>query len=399
MKKFGMLVGINSFINAIWLFLKIDFSILFFQFTRFKNLLGTLDTKAKLIFFYAFNVFLVGVWNDISVQIFKQYDIGRIYVLNLPLAIDFVEYFGALIISYIVLIFSVEFIFYRLNDSEIDEIEIIKSVIGATSCFLSVLLFSRCFWVVYEYISLKTEYRPTELLFLGMVLKYIFWLVCIYLSSYSLPKIKRVLIVSCTIVLMSAVLLLEFLCNSFVKNPYIDVINATARMERDAEIRYLKDYQGSQLVAKGYSLSDLNSLSEELKDVDELCFRDRYRYKLIFILTTLLKEDISDIEIEKALRAVMKNNYEYAYKWLVDNKDRFYMEEYKYISTDEVELARVEFTRLVNFKEKYEKEILFDVHYDTSLEEDENGNVEYIVNELDKDKTLYFINKFIRFLP
>ena len=75
------------------------------------------------------------------------------------------------------------------------------------------------------------------------------------------------------------------------------------------------------------------------------------------------------------------------------------MEEYKYISTDEVELARVEFTRLVNFKEKYEKEILFDVHYDTSLEEDENGNVEYIVNELDKDKTLYFINKFIRFLP
>jgi len=198
---------------------------------------------------------------------------------------------------------------------------------------------------------------------------------------------------------MFAVLLLEFLCSSFVKNPYIDVINATARMERDAEIRYLKDYKGKQLVSKGYSISDLNRLAEELKDVEALAVRKRYKYKLIYILSTLLKENINDIEIEKALRATIENNYEYAYKVLMDNKDRFYMEEYTYISTDDVELARIEFMRLVKFKEKYEREILFDVHYNTSFEENEYGNAEYIVDELEKDRTLYFINRFIRFLP
>jgi len=152
MKNFRLLVGINSFINAIWLFLKIDFSILFLQFTRFKNLLEELDSKTKIVIFCVFNIVLVGIWNDISYQIFEQYDKDKIYVLNMPLAPDSIEYFGSLIVSYIVLIFTIEFIFYRLNDSEIDELEIIKSIIGATSSFLLVLFFNRCFFVVYEYI-------------------------------------------------------------------------------------------------------------------------------------------------------------------------------------------------------------------------------------------------------
>ena len=142
MKNFRLLVGINSFINAIWLFLKIDFSILFLQFTRFKNLLEELDSKTKIVIFCVFNIVLVGIWNDISYQIFEQYDKDKIYVLNMPLAPDSIEYFGSLIVSYIVLIFTIEFIFYRLNDSEIDELEIIKSIIGATSSFLLVLFFN-----------------------------------------------------------------------------------------------------------------------------------------------------------------------------------------------------------------------------------------------------------------
>ena len=140
MKNFRLLVGINSFINAIWLFLKIDFSILFLQFTRFKNLLEELDSKTKIVIFCVFNIVLVGIWNDISYQIFEQYDKDKIYVLNMPLAPDSIEYFGSLIVSYIVLIFTIEFIFYRLkNNTKRKELvaPIIDFIISSSSISLS----------------------------------------------------------------------------------------------------------------------------------------------------------------------------------------------------------------------------------------------------------------------
>lgn len=388
--------GVNTVISLIWLFLKTDFSLLFFQFKRFTNYMERMNNTAILLMFFTFNIFIAGLWFSLALNIFEFNDLKTWHIAGMSIEKNTIEYFISFFVTYIFLILFTELVINNFIGCEIDEVHIIKAIVGGTGCFLVLSSFDCGIFMITEYVRYKTGLQFSELFFLCLVFKYVFWMYCMYRSSYTTPKLIKFLILSSTIVVIFAFNIFRIFSSMVVKNTNIEYINMLSKQECRAERRFLDvDNKNGSLISKGYNLSELNRYTETLKDIDELSVEKRFKYKLIFIVTTLMKENVYDKELENILINLLNDNLSFCYEWLLKRKDIFGRVDFKYITSYDLELARVELLRLEELKESYDKELAFEVDYEVEYEED----CEYIVEMLYKVEPLYYIDKYIRFLP
>ena len=399
---------LKGILNIVWLFLQMDFCLLFLQFSRFKMLMKEMNEKLALLFL-SFNIFLCGIWVDLSVNVYDYPKAKMFHVMGVTLPEDTVEYIGSFFVGYIILAFVIELIFYKIGEGEVNRFDVVKVVAGSSGCFLLLFMCNGCFYMIYEYIELKTGWSFNELILLFIGFKYMIWLFCVYLSATAWNNTNKFIIISSIIIVISLINAIRILCSICVERPCITKINRMVAEEYYAEKQFLYYLElDDPLIEKGHSISELYNCTEKLKDISVLTFTKRYKYKMIFIIVTLLKEDVNDMEVENVLKATLDGNFAYAHNWLMENKAYFEGKDYEYITAHKAELARVELAQLSSVREMYEKELRDEVDYDISFYSDckcdcecDNGGKsgEYIVDEVEKVAPLYFLKYYIRLVP
>lgn len=235
-----------------------------------------------------------------------------------------------------------------------------------------------------------------------IVFKYLYWICGVYFSVSYRSMIKKTII--------TFIVLLVFALTELFKLAYSDwVVSADIRAAREdvylvgvAQTRYLrfKDDNDS-LLQKGYCIADLHRYTRTLKDNTLFTAAMRLKYKMMYIITIAMKESPRDKEMPKMLEAIIKDNYEYMYNQVIKMHDIFSKERYDYIAPHEAEKALVEIKALPKLKDLYEKELRHETDYDITsvLYTDYRVATEYIPNAGNRKKALFFVNRFIRYVP
>lgn len=403
--------GLYKLMKLLLLFVNINLSFLFHRFNQYEKHVSELNGHLQVALFFLFNIATITIWNSFKINAFEPQSIKELRFLNISVERNSLEYFFSFVIGYMVLTFIVKAICVDMLGRHISGYKVYKAVLCSSATFWTVMAYESIVISLVQGVSQNHAYNSfndfreqfSTFILLGIIeLKYLYWLVGVYCSvSYKL-RIKKTLITILVLIVFGLTELLRFAYTDWVVESNVRGARQDVYLASSAQRRYMKfkDDKDNQL-QKGYCLADLNRYTDTLRNNNIFSATMRLKYKMLYILTVAIKEFPNDKELLQMLEEVIKDNLESPYTHVTKMQNRFSKAHFDYIALYEAKRALAEINALPELKVLYEKEIRRETDYDIKqvLYTDYLVSTEYIPDAANMKNKLFFVNRFIRYIP
>lgn len=429
--------SIAGLFKRILVFLKLDFYLISFQIRKYKDMMHQIEHITTWIQFFLFNILMLSIFHSMKVSLSENEILGKIRIFTGVFERNSFEYFVSFILGYILLYYIAKIIFEIINDDVTENDDKILQALLASSGSFPVLDVLYTFWLtILTYCDMKRIDKIADLSVLVIVVVYFVWVLYIYRLLDLEKKDKFVVLFSVILTLTIHSTAIVFLTvihdrtfRDKIKNTVLEEVryediyienNTHDTIQKNIPVKYDRkqyrntsigivdfdrnDYLDDKKVLQGISIAMINSYSDDLKFYDELSYTDRYRYSMLFIITTLMKENIKNTDLQEMLHQAINGNYEYVYTNLKNQRHLLVKGWFANISVQDASRALIELENLDVLKKKYEKEVLNDIQYSIEWmsirdERNEVGYVGFVGEKVAQFSKIYLITRLIRFVP
>lgn len=428
--------GITKIFERILLFLKISFYLIVFDISECKNIIRSTNKIVIWVQFFLFNILGLSIIQSMKASLSDNYALGDIRIFTGIYERNSFEYFLSFVFGYILLYYITKYMFCKISDTNSNENDdkILKALLVSTGSFYILLLIRTICLSIITYLDIKHIAQINDLGIFVTAFVSVIWLIYIHKLLDFDKKDKWIVTFSVLFTLIIHGFTAVFFAVMYDRALRDDVIESLKKEMEYEELYcrhfdYIKDddkenliiertdddtqnsvmiedrdYRENKKFLQGISVSTINLYSYDLKFNDELGYADRYRYSMLFIITTLMKENYGNKKLPIILHQVIKRNYEYAHNWLKNNNGLLIKRRFNNISFDDANKARIELENLEFLRQKYEKEILEDVPYyiddiNIRLEDGSVKRASFIIEQTEKFSKQHLIMRFIRFVP
>lgn len=426
-------------------FLLMNYYLFTYDVKGYKQLTKDINYSSFFILYFLFNVGLLTAFNSVVPQLFNDVEIKEIRLLFGVYEKNNFEYFISFVIGYVSLFFVIKYIFDKIvDDCENSNDIILHALLGVSGILILFRLLNNLFYVIMDYLLFKTGELFTEVGWIYISVLWLVWLTYIYqLLEFNNKKDKCVVvfgIIVALIIKVGSIFLFDTLqiynqrdCifkdiklqkvaeKSFVEAHYNYDIKISDR-ERYSNVRKVNDKEAlddvveikrgkiktesNMFFTQGIALARMNDISYCLYAHRELSYKERYKYALIYVLTTMLIEEPRNGNVLDSIVNVIEGDYGYGLFCIKNNNQILMKPRYNNLTFSEVETARVAICDLDDLEKYYKKEINRNVDYRLFLADTcavgnklECYKVELIEDNLEKFSAFYFVTHLIRFIP